>query len=135
MSSPSPPLSSSFYSKFGFISAAAAIALDAFGAHVLKSRVSAEHFKWWEIAVHYQMVHSLALGLAPSSTAPNVEQKRFIAKTNNATSKFLFTMGISMFSGSLYALVLTKRHEFAYVTPFGGATLVAAWLSLVWTGL
>jgi len=42
----------------------------------------------------------------------------------------LFAAGIAVFSGSLYALVLTKVKVLGAVTPVGGLLLVAAWSSL-----
>jgi len=42
-----------------------------------------------------------------------------------------FTVGIVLFSFSLYALVLSGITQFAMVTPFGGLVLIASWLSLL----
>ncbi len=47
----------------------------------------------------------------------------------------LFTLGITLFSGSIYALVLGGQRfkVIAPVTPIGGLCLVAGWLALFFT--
>ena len=48
------------------LSGGLAVCLGAFGAHGLKSRVSAPYFlEIWQTAAHYHLVHALAIGLAP----------------------------------------------------------------------
>ncbi|MHC4275535.1 MAG: DUF423 domain-containing protein [Planctomycetota bacterium] len=42
----------------------------------------------------------------------------------------LFGVGIGLFSGSLYAMVLSGQTGLAAVTPLGGMSLIAGWLSL-----
>jgi uncharacterized membrane protein YgdD (TMEM256/DUF423 family) len=62
------------------------------------------------------MVHSVALLVA----------------RNNPAAGALFTAGITMFSGSLYALTLDpERFRFlGPVTPVGGLCLIGGWLAL-----
>ena len=43
---------------------------------------------------------------------------------------WLFVVGTTLFSGSLYLLVLTGQHLWGAVTPFGGALLMTGWLCL-----
>ena len=43
----------------------------------------------------------------------------------------LFASGIVLFSGSLYALVLTDRRAFGAITPLGGLALIGGWLALL----
>lgn len=45
----------------------------------------------------------------------------------------LFSVGVGIFSGSLYILSLTRISGFALATPLGGLTLLAGWLMLAWT--
>ena len=52
----------------GAISGGLAVALGAFGAHALKSRLTASRLETFETAVRYQMYHSLALLLAAFAT-------------------------------------------------------------------
>lgn len=35
--------------------------------------------------------------------------------------------GVVLFSGSIYAYVLTGRKAFQYLTPFGGLSFMAGW--------
>ena len=51
------------------------------------------------------------------------------------TAGWLFVVGIVLFSGSLYALVLTGHRALGAVTPFGGLAFLAAWALLAWTAL
>ncbi len=42
----------------------------------------------------------------------------------------LFTLGILLFSGSLYLLTLSGVGKLGIVTPFGGVSFLAGWLCL-----
>lgn len=42
----------------------------------------------------------------------------------------LFTLGILLFSGSLYLLALSGVGKLGIVTPFGGVSFLAGWLCL-----
>jgi uncharacterized membrane protein YgdD (TMEM256/DUF423 family) len=82
-----------------------------------------------ETAYRYQMLHAVAvfavaifLRSCPSS---------LLAKL----SGFAFVLGIVLFSGSLYGLALTDNRGFARLAPFGGFTLIVAWLLVALTGL
>ena len=71
----------------------------------------------------YQMYHAAALvGLIGLSVGQPSRWTRFAAA--------LLTVGIVLFSGSLYALALTGTKIFAHIAPIGGLTLIAAWLSM-----
>lgn len=106
---------------------AVAVALGAFGAHALRSRTSPELLAVWHTAVTYHAWHALALlgiGLyllqRPDATTAGL-------------SAWLFVAGIVLFSGSLYALVLTGTRALGAITPLGGAAFIAAWLVFAWT--
>ncbi len=104
---------------FGFL----AVAVGAFGAHALKSRVSPDLLSSFETGARYQMYHALALVLlgiaAQSISSPLMEW-----------SGWLFVGGIFLFSGSLYLRVLIDVPAFGAVTPFGGLCFMAGWLFL-----
>ena len=102
---------------FGFLGVAAG----AFGAHGLASRVSAKDLAIWETAAEYQLLHAvalLALAALPESPARSRVCLCWIA-------------GIIIFSGSLYALVLSNVRQLGMVTPFGGLCMLAGWALLV----
>lgn len=102
---------------------ASAVAAGAFGAHGLKARVSPELLETWKTGALYHLVHSLAL-LALAFYAQATD--RAIGLPGS-----LFSIGILLFSGSLYLLVLTGVRGLGAVTPVGGLVLIAAWLSLI----
>jgi uncharacterized membrane protein YgdD (TMEM256/DUF423 family) len=109
---------------------ALAVALGAFGAHALKSRVSDIAANTFETGVRYHFYHVLAL------TMLGILYKEFKNKWILISGN-LFILGIVLFSGSLYALtftVATARTDFNWIgviTPFGGLSFVAGWFSLL----
>ena len=102
-----------------------AVALGAFGAHGLKSRVSAELLTVWQTAVLYHLAHALGL-LLVGLLASHLPVK--------AAGWTLFT-GIVLFSGSLYLLVLTGFRPLGIITPLGGVAFLAGWLLLALAAL
>ncbi|MDQ7986172.1 DUF423 domain-containing protein [Pseudomonas sp. G34] len=99
------------------------VALGAFAAHGLKSRLSAEYLAVFQTGTHYQLIHALALlGVAILALlAPG--------RLVNLAGGF-FTAGIVLFSGSLYLLTLTGIGKLGIVTPFGGLAFLAGWACL-----
>jgi uncharacterized membrane protein YgdD (TMEM256/DUF423 family) len=54
-----------------------------------------------------------------------------IASRENGTAAHMFNVGMTMFSGSIYGLVLAPNLEFlGPVTPVGGLFMIGGWLSL-----
>jgi uncharacterized membrane protein YgdD (TMEM256/DUF423 family) len=102
-----------------------AVALGAFGAHGLTSRVSADLLTVWQTAVLYHLAHALGL-LLVGLLAPHLPVK--------AAGWTLFA-GIVLFSGSLYLLVLTGIRPLGMITPLGGVAFLAGWLLLVLSAL
>lgn len=101
-----------------------AVALGAFGSHSLKAVVTASELAVWQTAVQYQMFHTLAL--LAVSLLPATLGRRTIHWLGG-----LFAVGILLFSGSLYTMVLTGIRGLGAITPIGGVTLLAAWLLLL----
>jgi uncharacterized membrane protein YgdD (TMEM256/DUF423 family) len=102
---------------------ALAIAAGAFGAHGLRDRLEPQQVAAWSTAAHYQLLHSaviLALGLFEVAGERSVR-----------VPASLFTTGILLFSGSIYLLTAAGLRFLGPVTPLGGLTLIAAWLSLL----
>lgn len=114
------------YIMAGSVSGALAILFGAFGAHALKSRINPSYLDVFETAVRYQVYHALALiGVGLIAT-------RIDASLLKITGT-LFILGTLMFSGSLYALVLSGVSHFGMITPIGGICLFGGWVSLFWT--
>ena len=105
---------------------AVAVALGAFGAHALRSRVSPELQAVWQTAVIYHAWH--ALGLLGVGLSWLHRPDASLA----GWSAWLFIAGIVLFSGSLYALVLTGTRGLGAVTPLGGVAFIAGWLAFAW---
>lgn len=99
------------------------VGLGAFGAHALKSRLSPELLDVFETGVRYQMYHALAL-LGVGLAAPRLGGRA------SGRSGLAFTLGIMVFSGTLYALALTGERWLGAITPVGGLLLLAGWLNL-----
>jgi len=129
--SPSPAIWTVIACVNGFISVAAG----AFAAHFLHRRMSAEGVRIFETAVRYQMYHALALlavawmasrgGAGPVDAAPAVNS---VAAVNLAG--WAFSVGIVLFSGSLYALCLSGVGKLGAITPFGGVAFLVGWVAL-----
>jgi uncharacterized membrane protein YgdD (TMEM256/DUF423 family) len=109
----------------GSLSAFLAVALGAFGAHALKTRLDANLLAVFETGVRYQMIHALAL------LAVGWAGTRWPGSVLNAGG-WLFVAGTLLFSGSLYALSLTGIRWLGAITPLGGVAWLAAWLCLAW---
>lgn len=101
------------------------VALGAFGAHGLKNRVPENLMGTWETAAHYQGIHSLAL------LAVGILLLHWPASMALRWAGGLFSVGIVLFSGSLYVLVLTETRWLGAITPFGGTAFLAAWVLLL----
>jgi uncharacterized membrane protein YgdD (TMEM256/DUF423 family) len=110
---------------FGFTS----VALGAFGAHGLKAKLApladgAQRLEWWNTGAHYQVVHALALGLVAVLAA------RGTASSAPKVAAIAFSVGILLFSGSLYTMTLTGIRALGAVTPLGGVAFLVGWASI-----
>ncbi len=96
----------------------------AFGAHALKKILSIDQLHSFEVGVKYQMYHAivlLALGFNSDSINPAIY--------------WCFTIGILLFSFSIYGLVISdakgkKLRFLGPITPIGGLLLVIGWFLL-----
>jgi uncharacterized membrane protein YgdD (TMEM256/DUF423 family) len=100
------------------------VALGAFGAHGLRSRLGPDMLAVFETAVRYQMYHVFAL-LSVSAAIGHLGSARLLVMAG-----WFFFTGILLFSGSLYALALTGTGILGAITPFGGLLFLAGWASL-----
>ena len=106
---------------FGMLS----VIFGAFGAHALKKVLSNDQLHSFEVGVKYQMYHAivlLALG--------------FNSSTISSATYWCFTIGIILFSFSIYGLILSdakgkKLRFLGPITPIGGLLLVIGWLLLL----
>ena len=102
---------------------ALAIVLGAFGAHIIKSKISPEDLAIFEIGVRYHIYHSLGLmviGLIGFHVHQNIID----------IPALIITAGIIIFSGSLYILVLTGVRWLGPIAPIGGLSFIIGWVLL-----
>lgn len=102
------------------------VAFGAFGAHGLRSWASPELLGVWQTAVTYHFFHTLVLLVMALS--PFLSQNRWAS-----VARWCFLLGILLFSGSLYAYVLTGMRWLGPVTPMGGVLFMVGWAGLAIT--
>ncbi|MCM0613448.1 DUF423 domain-containing protein [Marinobacter sediminum] len=106
-----------------------AVMAGAFGAHGLRGVVSERSVDVFQTAATYQMYHSIALVLVAllSGLALNRRLLGLAAAS--------FVVGILLFCGSLYVLVLTDVRWIGPVTPVGGVFFMVGWALVAAAGL
>lgn len=103
-----------------------AVALGAYASH--GGAFSEAERRSLEVAVRYQMWHGLAiilLAMLPFNRA-------WLAALGAS-----FIIAISLFSGSIYGLVLAKWQAIWWMTPVGGSLLLLSWAAFIlgcWKG-
>lgn len=93
----------------------------AFGAHALKKTLSVDQQKSFETGVKYQMYHAIVLLVIG-----------FNSEYSSKIIYWCFSLGILLFSFSIYGLVLSdangkKLRFLGPVTPIGGLLFVIGW--------
>lgn len=101
------------------------VLLGAFGAHGLSARgASPDQLASWQTAVQYLLIHAVALlalgGGIRLSDSPWLEW--------SATA---WMIGVILFSGSIFLLVLGGPRWLGPVTPVGGVALIIGWLMVI----
>ena len=115
---------SRFLITTGAVGAGLSVALGAFAAHALKSRLPAEMLAVFQTGVQYQFYHSLGLILV------GILNQRYKGASLLTASGLLMLAGILLFSGSLYVLSTTGIRSLGLITPIGGVAFITAWLLL-----
>ncbi|MEQ1905879.1 MAG: DUF423 domain-containing protein [Pirellulaceae bacterium] len=118
----------------GGLFASLGVGLGAFGAHGLEGPLqqwypdsAARKLATWNTAVEYQMYHAIALVVLGLFGERRLRFFRAAA--------FCFFVGILVFSGLLYALVLSDVKILGAIVPIGGVSMIAGWLLLGYGGL
>lgn len=115
-------LTASFFGLLGVV-------LGAFGAHGLEGKISDYHLGTWKTANQYHFYHTFALLFISTFSR---------AKSQSIRVSFIaFTLGILLFSGSLYLLSvrdLIGLGSFTAIlgpiTPLGGLSFMVGWIGL-----
>ena len=102
-----------------------AIIFGAFGAHALKKTLSEDQLKSFETGVKYQMYHAIVLLILG-----------FNQEFSTSAMYWCFTIGIVLFSFSIYGLILSdakgkKLRFLGPITPIGGLLFVIGWLQII----
>ncbi|MDH3653132.1 MAG: DUF423 domain-containing protein [Myxococcales bacterium] len=108
------------------------VALGAFGAHGLQSRLGAlpdavKRLDWWNTAAHYHLTHALALALAAWLVHRGAGASALVAGG-------AFVAGVALFSGSLYLMAVTGHTKLGVITPFGGLFFLVGWGAIMVAG-
>jgi len=107
----------------GAVFMALGVLLGAFGAHALKTRLTPEMMQVYQIGVQYQFYHSL--GLLFAGIIGFQIQSKWVGR-----SAVFLVFGIVLFSGSLYLIALSGIKAIGVITPLGGLSFIAGWISL-----
>lgn len=109
-----------FWLKVASLVGFSAVALGAFGAHGLKEMLTnngmMENYK---TGVLYHLVHAAVLLAVVQGICRKWER-----------AALFFTLGILIFSGSLYIMAVTEIKKLGMITPIGGTFLLLGWLVL-----
>lgn len=111
-------------SFFGLI----AVILGAFGAHGLEGKISEYHIDAWKTANEYHFYHTFALLFLSTFSRAKSQSIRI--------SYIFFTIGIFLFSGSLYLLSVRSLLGIENITilgpitPLGGLCFMIGWIGL-----
>ncbi|SDR66680.1 Uncharacterized membrane protein YgdD, TMEM256/DUF423 family [Polaribacter sp. KT25b] len=113
-----------FGSLFGFT----AVIFGAFGAHLLKKKLTTDQLQSFETGVKYQMYHAIVLLILGFNLDKNSTIDTYIINA--------FVIGILLFSFSIYGLVISSAKNkkikiLGPITPLGGLFLVTGWALLL----
>ena len=114
-----------FGSLFGFT----AVIFGAFGAHLLKKKLTTDQLQSFETGVKYQMYHGIVLLVLGFNIDINTPIDTY--------SIYAFIIGTILFSFSIYGLVISSANNkklkvLGPVTPLGGLFLVLGWGLLIY---
>ncbi|OAJ33326.1 DUF423 domain-containing protein [Piscirickettsia salmonis] len=114
---------------WGALSMLVSVILGAVGTHVLTDVLTVQALHAYQIAVNYQLYHSLGLILIGILLLHYQPCKRLVGVV------FLLVAGIVLFSGSLYVFVIFHGAWLwlRLLTPIGGMCWIIAWGLLAWT--
>lgn len=106
----------------GSLLMALAVAMGAFGAHMVEEMLTPDRFEVYQTAVQYHFYHALGLLILGVAAERAIRLKWFM------WSGYLLLAGIAIFSGSLYLLTLTDTGWLGAITPIGGVAFIAGWI-------
>jgi uncharacterized membrane protein YgdD (TMEM256/DUF423 family) len=113
----------------GAIFGLTAVIFGAFGAHLLKKKLTKDQLQSFETGVKYQMYHSIILLLLGFQLNDKTTINNYII--------YAFITGIILFSFSIYGLVISSANNkkikiLGPITPLGGLFLIIGWALLIY---
>ena len=103
---------------------ASGIALGAFGAHGLRNKLSKDQLEIYKTGVFYHLIHAIGLFIVAWLMTGSLDFRL------NAAG-ILFSVGIFLFSGSLYLIAIKNIKWMGMLTPLGGLAFIAGWLLIL----
>ena len=100
------------------------VVLGAFGSHALKDILDNYSQSIYDKAVFYQLFHGLGILIVSLLNG-------FINDLNLSVVIYCFSIGIFLFSGSLYILAISKAKCLGMITPIGGLFFILGWIILI----
>ena len=113
----------------GAIFGLTAVVFGAFGAHLLKKKLTTEQLHSFETGVKYQMYHAIVLLVVGSHLQDKASINNYIV--------YAFIIGVTLFSFSIYGLVISSARNkkikiLGPITPLGGLFLIIGWALLIY---
>ncbi|WP_405209272.1 DUF423 domain-containing protein [Aquimarina sp. LLG6339-5] len=112
----------------GGVAALLAVLLGAFGAHGLEKLVDVSNIESFKTGIRYQMYHAIfCIILGNMTIIQDVAKKRIF---------YFFLIGMILFSGSIYLLVMDELlgislSSIGFITPLGGLMLILGWIFFI----
>ena len=100
------------------------VALGAFAAHGLSHVLDEKALAWMDTGLKYQIFHTLAVLVIALSLWHEAKFAQFATRA--------WSLGILLFSGSLYALAFGAGKFLVWITPVGGTLFLIGWLCLAY---
>jgi uncharacterized membrane protein YgdD (TMEM256/DUF423 family) len=112
----------------GSILGVISIVLGAFASHGLEKLITKDAIETFQTGVRYQMYHALLLLFVGQSLTISTKLKQWIF--------ILTTIGVVLFSGSIYGLSTNELTRFdfkviGFITPIGGFLLICSWVIML----
>ena len=108
------------------------VVLGAFAAHYLPNLLTIEdpdrlsrRLAQFDTATRYHLIHAVALAAIAGTSTTSAPLRR---------AAVWLAIGIALFSGSLYLLVLTDTPWLGAVTPLGGLSWIVGWVYVLAAG-
>ena len=100
------------------------VALGAFAAHGLSHVLDEKALAWIDTGLKYQIFHTLAVLVLALSLWHEANFAQLAMRA--------WSLGILLFSGSLYALAFGAGKFLVWITPVGGTLFLIGWLCLAY---